>query len=138
MKKIYILDACALLAFLLDEEGAEKVESILEKGNTSNCTIYMHKLNVLEIYYGVYREEGKTKANEVLDRILALPIKIINELDDSVFKEAGRLKATQRISLADSILLAQAKVNKASVVSADHHEFDEIEKQKEIKFFWIR
>ncbi|GHU08730.1 hypothetical protein FACS1894151_05160 [Spirochaetia bacterium] len=33
-----------------------------------------------------------------------------------------------KISLADSIVLAETKINNASIITADHHEFDIIEK----------
>jgi hypothetical protein len=59
-------------------------------------------------------------------------------LTDSVFNEAGRFKASYRISLADSIALAETIVSSGELLTADHHEFDVIEKQEEIKFHWIR
>jgi hypothetical protein len=45
------MDACALLAFLNDESGADVVESLLQQIKTGECTLFMHKLNILEIYY---------------------------------------------------------------------------------------
>ncbi len=134
MKEIFILDACALIAFLNDEPGADKVENILQKAKRDNCVIYINKLNVLEIYYGVFREDGNEKAEEILTKIIALPITIIDELKDSVFKEAGRLKATYRISLADSIALAETKIREAQIITADHHEFDTIDKIRRDNF----
>lgn len=135
-----MLDACALIAFLEDEEGADKVEDILRKSRRNECAIYMNKLNILEIYYGIFREDSKEKAEKTLSKILALPIIVIDRLKDDVFKEAGRLKATYKISLADSIVLAEAKIRKAPILTTDHHEFDPIDKEEEeeIVFHWIR
>ena len=62
----------------------------------------------------------------------------IDKLKDNVFKEAGRLKATYKISLADSIVLAEAKTRGAKILTADHHEFDPINKDLEVSFYWIR
>jgi len=140
MKETFVLDACALIAFLDDEEGADKVEDILRKARRNECAIYMNKLNILEIYYGIFREDSKEKAEKTLSKILALPIIVIDRLKDDVFKEAGRLKATYKISLADSIVLAEAKIRKASILTTDHHEFDPIDKEEgeEIVFHWIR
>ncbi len=137
MKK-FVFDACALIALLADEEGADKVEYILRKAETDDCLIYMNKINILEIYYWVYREESKEKAEKVLEKILSLPIIVIETFEDNVFKEAGRLKATYRMSLADSIALAEAKIRKAEILTSDHHEFDVVEKKEKIKFYWIR
>jgi predicted nucleic acid-binding protein len=137
MKK-FVFDACALIALLADEEGADKVEYILRKAETEYCLIYMNKINILEIYYWVYREESKEKAEKVLEKILSLPIIVIETFEDNVFKEAGRLKATYGMSLADSIALAEAKIRKAEILTSDHHEFDVVEKKEKIKFYWIR
>jgi uncharacterized protein len=138
MKDVFIIDACALIAFLADEEGASNVESLLSDAKSRKCKVFIHKINLLEIFYGIYREEGKEKAEKVLEKIAKLPIKQLDTIKDKVFKEAGRLKATFKISLADSIVLAEASTKKARLVTADHHEFDLIEKKEMIRFSWIR
>lgn len=138
MKETLVLDTSALIAFLGDEDGADKVEDFLQKAKEDTCDIYMNKVNVLEIYYGVYREDGKEKAEETLVKILNLPVIVVDTLKDDVFKEAGRLKATYKISLADSIALAEGKTREAQILTADHHEFDPIDKEGEVRFYWIR
>ena len=55
-----------------------------------------------------------------------------------IFTEAGRLKASYKISLADSVALAQTIVSGGALLTADHHEFDAIEKHENIRFEWIR
>jgi predicted nucleic acid-binding protein len=132
------MDACALIAFLRDEPGAEAVTTILKYAKQGKAEICMNSLNLLEVYYDIYRNLGKTKANEELSMIKKLPIRIQSELTDRVFNEAGRFKASYRISLADSIALAETTVSGGELLTADHHEFDVIEKQEEIKFHWIR
>ena len=53
--------------------------------------------------------------------------------------EAGRLKACYRISIADSVALAEASVSWGRLLTADHHEFDAVEKKEgNIGFCWIR
>ena len=54
MRGKYVLDACAVIAFLNDEEGAQKVEQLLLQGERAPDTLFMHEINLLEIYYGVY------------------------------------------------------------------------------------
>lgn len=77
-------------------------------------------------------------ADKIFNDILSLPITIVDSLADEVFLEAGRLKAAYRISLADSVALAEAKTRNALLVTTDHHEFDPIEKKGEGEFFWVR
>jgi len=138
MNEQYVMDACALIAFLRDEAGSESVTSVLRSADSGNAAIRMNGINLLEVYYDVYRMAGRKKAHEELIMIKKLPFTIASELSDDVFLEAGRLKASYRISLADSIALAEASVSGGLLLTADHHEFDVIEKQESIRFHWIR
>jgi len=138
MKSVYIFDACALIAFMNNEEGSDEVEKVLEEAIEGNIEIFMNKINIFEIYYGVYREEGQVIADEAYQRILKQPITIINTLKDEVFRVAGRIKAKYKLSLADSIVLGEAATKNAVVLTSDHHEFDIIEKNENITFHWIR
>lgn len=138
MKETFVFDASALIAFLNNEEGADMVEGILRQAKDNGCVVYINKLNLLEIYYGIYREDGDKKAEDVLMKVLNLPLVVIDVLDDNLFKEAGKLKATYKISLADSIALASAKTKNAWILTTDHHEFDPLDKQGVLEFYWIR
>lgn len=138
MRKTFILDACALIAFLNDEEGANLVEKLLCMANARNASLLMNKVNLFEIYYGVYRDDGIEEAKNVLRKIENLPVKIIDTFTDEVFYEAGKLKATNRISLADAIAVAEANIRDVKLVTCDHHEFDALEKEKKMAAYWIR
>ncbi len=134
----FVLDACAIIAFLNDEEGTQKVEQLLWQCNQVPNTLFMHEINLLEIYYGVYRDGSKELAEQTYTKVLNMPIKVVTGLRKNVFKEAGRLKAVYKISLADSIALAEAKIRRIPLVTCDHHEFDPIQDRNELDFFWIR
>jgi predicted nucleic acid-binding protein len=134
----YILDACALIAYLNDENGAEIVENVFHQTLNGQTSVLMGVVNLLEVYYGVLRDVGVYKADEVLKECRSLPIEIINSISDDVFKEAGRIKASYRVSLADSLALGLALTTGDFLLTADHHEFDAIEGKEPIKFVWIR
>jgi len=139
MPKIYVLDACAIIASLKNEEGTDKVENIFISQKKSNdIKIVMTKINLLEVYYDIVKRCGEASAKSVLAEIKRNPIKIISQFPNSVFFEAGKLKAKYKISLADSIALATAYLQKGALVTSDHHEFDVIEKNEKISFCWIR
>jgi len=138
MNETFVLDACALIAFLNDESGADIVENLLEKAKHGLNDLVMNKVNLLEIYYGIYRDDGFETASGIMQTIENLPIQIISSLSDKVFLEAGRLKAEHRISLADSIAIAEANVRDAQLVTADHHELDALEELESFKAYWIR
>jgi len=60
------------------------------------------------------------------------------KLDDLVFFEAGRLKATYGISLADAIALGLASSAGEPLITSDHHEFSAIEQNENIAIMWFR
>jgi len=133
----YVLDACALFAFVNKEVGGDIVRDILSK-DSNQAIIYMNKLNLLEVFYGIRRAEGLAKAESLYSMVLRLPIIIIDGITDDVFLEASRIKSSHKMSLADSIALGEASVMEASLITSDHHEFDIIEKNEAIQFTWIR
>jgi PIN domain nuclease of toxin-antitoxin system len=138
MPKIYVLDACAIIASLKNENGADNVENIFVSQKKSKDIIIMHKINLLEVYYDVVKRCGEATAKNVLAEIKKNPIKIISQFSNSIFFEAGKLKAKYKISLADSIALSMAYLQKGVLVTSDHHEFDIIEQKEKISFYWIR
>jgi predicted nucleic acid-binding protein len=138
MSAVYVLDACAMIALLSKEAGAEKVAEVYKKAVSGEAALVMHKLNLLEVYYGIFREYGKEDADKFLEKIRQSPIAIDHEITDGIFAEAGRLKASYKMSLADSIALAEASVSGGAILTADHHEFDVVEKNEKIRFQWIR
>ena len=138
MSQGFVLDACSLIAFLNDEEGAGKVEELQRQGERQPGSLFLHEINLLEIYYGIYRDEGEVLAEQVYEQVLGLPVEIVRGVGEPVFRAAGRLKATYGVSLADSIALAEAKIRGIPLATFDHHEFEELEQSGELGFFWIR
>lgn len=134
-EKHIVLDACALIAFLNDEPGAEIVAAILE----DTPSVEMSAINLLEIAYDAVRRSGSAQSIiELLDVVNQLPIKIHWKIDNEVFQHAAIYKSSFRISLADAVALALAKSINAPVASSDHHEFDPLEANGTNRFIWIR
>jgi len=137
MSKLYVLDACAIIALIKGEDGDEVVWNTLCQASMGSATVFMHEINLLEVYYGFYRECGKEYAKHKVAEA-SIFFTTIKGLSGEVFAEAGRLKSLYRISLADSVALAEAFVSGGTLLTADHHEFDLIEQKEKIKFCWIR
>jgi len=135
--KTFVLDACALVAILKDENGADIVADAYIKAERGEAEIIINRINLLEVYYGFYHDKGKEYADKIMDGV-SRSIVSIKEFDKDIFPIAGRLKASYRISLADSIALAQAIISQGELLTSDHHEFDDIERHEDIIFRWIR
>ena len=134
----YILDACAMIALLKNEPGAGYVEGILDGAERDLCEVYIHRVNLLEVYYEYARTHGEKTAKQYIAELKKSELKIIPSITERVFFLAGRLKTRGRISICDAILLGQSTVLGASVVTSDHHEFDALEGKEGISFSWIR
>ena len=91
-----------MLAVLSKEPGADKVVDIYKKTDSGEVVLVMNKINLLEVYYTLFREYGREKANMFLLEIKQSPILINHGVTDNVFAEAGLLKASYKVSLADS------------------------------------
>ena len=135
----YILDACALLAFLKNEEGADTVSGLFDRAERGEITLGMNAANLIEVYYDRIRMVGSGQADTVISDIYDLfPIAIIETIDSAIVREAARLKAAGKMSFADTILVATAICTGAAVVTCDHVELEQVERQEHIPFLWIR
>jgi predicted nucleic acid-binding protein len=135
---LFILDACALIAVLAMEKGADTIRKLFQKTIDRQIVLMMSKFNFLEVYYKIYRAYGKLEADKLFDTMGQMPILIKDTLTDAVFKEAGRLKSKHKISIADSIAIAETIINKGTLVTADHHEIEPIEASEKINVTWFR
>ena len=138
MNKIYVFDACSLIALLTNEDGADVVKNLLQKAIDAEIKTIMHKINFLEVYYDTYKTYGEVKALKLLEDIKITPIKINTEITDDILINAGRLKSIYKMSLADSIGLAEVVINNGYFVTADHHELKIIQEKEKINIFWFR
>jgi predicted nucleic acid-binding protein len=134
----FVFDACTLIAFFNDEVGADKTEQLIERARMGEIQVYCMSINVYEVYYDTLRHNDLKKAEELLNDIYDLPFTIIESIDRAMMRDAGYFKIKYKMSVADSFALALAKQLDAKIVTTDHHEFDPIEKDDELQFFWLR
>ncbi|MGI8637616.1 MAG: PIN domain-containing protein [Segetibacter sp.] len=67
---VFVLDACALIAYLRNEEGREKLLNLFDTANDSEIKVVMHAANFAEVYYDFWRVSDKTTANQILPTFL--------------------------------------------------------------------
>lgn len=128
----YVLDAVAVLAYLGDEEGAEKVEELLEKSERGEIKLFINYVNLGEVYYIIARELGVAKANEAITIVKRWNMEFVG-VDESIALIAARIKATHKLSYADAIAVATAIEKKGIIVTGDR-EFDGVYPD----ILWIR
>jgi predicted nucleic acid-binding protein len=135
----YILDACALLAYLKKETEAVKVKELFDKADAEPDKIVIHIsiVNLVEVYYGFIQEKGIEEADRLMKQVDALPFNTIDTITDTVYRVASRFKALYSVSLADSFAAATAKSLSAIIVTKDG-EFQELEKNENLSIMWIK
>ena len=114
----YLLVTSALLSFIEDEAGADRVEKALKQSTT-----LLPWLVLLETYYITLQEEGQAEADRRIALIKQLKVKIVWDMDEPTLLTAGRLKADHRVSLADAVIAAFA-IRRAAVLMHKDPEFE--------------
>jgi len=138
LSEIFILDACALIALLAGEPGAENVKKIFQDAIDGNITVKINQINLLEVYYKICNVYNQDKANKTMKKIKEFPIEIIVGLEEDVFNEAGRIKSKYKIPLGDSIAVAECIIGKGILVTSDHNDLEKIEKKENLRISWFR
>ncbi len=137
---ICVLDACAMIAFLRGETGANDVSSFL-KGRNVQC--FSHAINLCEVYYAFFKAADQNAADSAINDLLKVGIVERRDFDDGFWKEAGGYKVgaykrKEQIALADCIALSLTKRLNGQLVTSDHKEFDPIKKQNLCPIYFFR
>jgi predicted nucleic acid-binding protein len=128
-----VLDSLALLCYLEQEPGYEKIIELFEKAVESSKPLLMCVVNWGEVYYQVLRRFGDQKAQEIEQFIQTLPITLV-EANKELTREAARIKATKKMAYADCFAVALARLKKAELYTGDP-EFKAV--GKDIKVVWL-
>jgi len=119
-----VFDACAVIALLRGEIGAETVASLLDEPK-NRCRL--HAVNLCEIYYDGIRRGDTTDAARLEELLKKSGFDLETTVPQALWESVGRLKATlRRVSLADCFALAFTLRENGTLITSDHHEFDPI------------
>ena len=128
-----VLDSYALLAFLFQEKGYEKVLDLFEKAAQADQVLFIAAPNWAEVRYMVERKVGAGRWQEARHKLLGLPLEVV-PADLPLAELAGEIKAVKKMSLADCFAAALAKQKKAEIYTGDP-EFKTVE--KDVKVVWL-
>jgi ribonuclease VapC len=131
--KTTVLDTSALLAFLFDEPGAEKIENLFNQAAEADKPMFISAVNWAEVLYKMRRKYGVQGFEGARHLEHTMPL-AVEPVDRDLAEAAALLKNAHGLGLADAFAAAQAKSKKAELVTADT-EFKSVE--KEIKIIWL-
>lgn len=118
--KTFVLDACAVIAFLAGELGGVIVAQLIADPNNLCC---IHAVNLCEVYYDAIRKTNLPTAKQDMAALLSSGLVLRSDLDTDFWQSVGELKVSPgRLSSADCFALALAQRESATLVTSDHHE----------------
>lgn len=120
---IYVLDACAMIAYLNNEPGADVVEAaMIDPAN--QC--YAHGMNLCEVFYQFHRAGGESAATGAVSDLHSMNVIERADFDQAFWQDAGRLKAGGGVSLADCFAITLTNRVGGTLLTSDHHEMDKV------------
>ncbi len=117
MKKV-VLDASALLRFVDDEAGADRVETLLDQARAGIAEILISAVNWGEVVHSLLRARGSEQVNELLPKLRTLPMKISTVTAESA-ERAAEFKQTHKLAYADAFAGSLALSQSAMLVTSD-------------------
>ncbi|MFC1580381.1 type II toxin-antitoxin system VapC family toxin, partial [Thermodesulfobacteriota bacterium] len=115
----YVLDSYAVIGYLENEPFSDKIQNALFKAKNGAFRLYFHAIHLGEVYYVTFREQGRSMADLAYSRIKALPINLIDRIDEKLLLASAGLKAKYPISYADSFAAALAVINNCPLLTGD-------------------
>ena len=128
-----VFDSWAIFAFLNGEPAAPEVETIIGEAQEAERPMWITAVNLGEIWYGVARRQSSEKADQTIDRVRRLGLKVV-DADWDLTRLAAQFKARYRLSYADCYAAALAKQLNTEVITGDP-EFRQLE--PEVKVRWL-
>ncbi len=118
MPDLYLLDTSAIVAFTDQEEGADEVERLLDAARKNECRLETCAVSLMELYYVALQEKGEDEATKLIALVKSWPVTWIYP-DERTLLQAGKIKAAYRLSVADALIAAVAKLRQATLVHKD-------------------
>lgn len=135
-----VFDTEAIIAFLYDEPGHERVGDLLARVEAGTADGYLAETNASEVYYLVARFEGRddsptTASFRAADRDLRTLERLGVTIRRAEWRRAGEVKADGRVSLADAHAVALAHELDATLVAGADDDFDALPVDVEVERF---
>ena len=134
-KKKYVLDSYAVLCYLQDEPGSDKMASFLEKAQQNEIELYMTWVNFGEVYYRVWREYSKGEANKIAELVEQWPLKMLSA-DKDFCLTAASIKAENALAYADAFAIAASMLIKGALVTGNP-EIQKTSDKVDFELLWL-
>ncbi len=108
-----VVDSCGWLEYFADGQNAEQFAAAIE--NTEQLLV--PSISIFEVFKRILQQSGEDAA---LQAIAIMAQGKVIDLDMSIALSAAKLSAEHKIPMADSIILATARQEQATVLTQDN------------------
>jgi predicted nucleic acid-binding protein len=134
MKRVYVLDANAVLDFLESNPGSERVERLFQGSRDQRITLLISVVNWGEVFYHVWQHHGEEEARRTLTNISRIPMDVV-PVDEQQVLQAGEIKVRYKVPYVDSLAAALAVLRQATLVTSDR-DFENL--GRTVPLLWVR
>ncbi|MBI5366169.1 MAG: PIN domain-containing protein [Planctomycetes bacterium] len=132
--KTVVLDASALLAWLLVEPGHAEVRRTLLAARKNECRAFLNLVTLGEIVYRIEQRHGAIASQRFLKGVDGLGL-VLHGVSRDLAVSAGRFKLETGIPYVDAYVAATARALGGAILTADP-DFRKVENRVLIQ--WIR
>jgi predicted nucleic acid-binding protein len=126
-RRSYVLDTSALFTLIEEEDGADRVEGIVQAEDA-----LLPSIALLELHYVTRQERGQGEADRRYALLKQLPCKILWDADEPTLLTASRFKANYRVSLADAMIAALA-LRRGAILLHKDPEYEALSEEVELE-----
>jgi predicted nucleic acid-binding protein len=133
MTRTYVLDASAVLDFVEDGPGADRIERLFKEAHQQRTPLLMSVVNWGEVFYYSWQIRGEEAARKTIAGLARLPLELV-PVDALQSVDAGEIKARHKIPYVDCLAAALALGRKAVLVTADR-DFEKLGRR--VQVLWL-
>ena len=133
MNRVHVLDANALLDFVEDGPGSDRVQQLMNNALREGNPLLISVVNWGEVLYISWQRRGEESARATMAGLSRLPIQTIPVEIDQISK-AAEIKALHKIPYVDCIAAALAELSQAILVTSDR-DFQKLGRR--IQVLWL-
>ncbi|QLC35647.1 PIN domain-containing protein (plasmid) [Halarchaeum sp. CBA1220] len=141
MSGTYVFNTEALIAFLYDEPGHERVADLLDEVEAGEAKGLLSEINASEVYYLVARFEGtdEDKPTPASLRVADWDVRTLTRcglvIEQVDWRLAGEVKVDGRISIADAYGVALSHDRDATFLAGGDDDFDALPVDVDVERF---
>ena len=133
MKRLHVLDANAVLDFVDNGPGSDRVEQLMTAAVRDDNPLLISVVNWGEVFYVSWQRRGEELARRTISGLSRLPIRTIPvEIEQA--SKAAEIKAVHKIPYVDCLAAALAEVRQAILVTLD---LDFVKLGRRIPILWL-